>query len=69
MNNAATCPGDTLLHLDDSAGNELTFNDDGGVFPCSSLSKMLPAGTFYVWVQGYMDTKQIGAYQLDLTVN
>ena len=69
VNNAATCPGDTLLHLDNSAGVELLSDDDGGVSPCSSLSKALPAGTFYVWVQGYMDTKQIGKYQLDLTVN
>jgi cysteine-rich repeat protein len=69
IGNAASCPGDTLLHLDDSAGIEIGFNDDGGVFPCSSLTKALPAGTFYVWVQGYMDTKQIGKYQLDLTVN
>lgn len=69
VNNAATCPGDTLLHLDNSAGTELLFNDDGGVSPCSSLTKSLPAGSFYVWVQGYMDAKQIGKYQLDLTVN
>ena len=34
-----------------------------------SLSKALPAGKFYVWVQGYTDTKTIGKYQLDLTVN
>jgi cysteine-rich repeat protein len=69
VGNAAACPGDTVMHLDDSAGAEITFNDDGGVFPCSSLTKALPAGTFYVWIQGYMDTKQIGKYQLDLTVN
>lgn len=69
VNNAATCPGDTFLRLDDSVGTELLTDDDGGVFPCSSLSKALPAGTFYVWVQGYMDNKTIGKYQLDLTVN
>ncbi|MEP7124047.1 MAG: DUF4215 domain-containing protein [Byssovorax sp.] len=69
VNNAATCPGDTVMHLDNPAGVELNVNDDGGVFPCSSLTQALPAGTFYVWVQGYMDTKQIGKYQLDLTVN
>jgi cysteine-rich repeat protein len=69
VNNAATCPGDTLLHLLDSNGVQLFQDDDGGVFPCSSLAKPLPAGTFYAWVQGYQDNKQIGAYQLDLTVN
>jgi cysteine-rich repeat protein len=69
VNDAATCPGDTLLHLDNAAGAELTSDDDGGIFPCSSLNKALPAGTFYAWVQGYQDTKQIGKYQLDLTVN
>ena len=69
VNNAATCPGDTLLHLLDSNGVQLFQDDDGGVFPCSSLAKPLPAGTFYTWVQGYQDNKPIGAYQLDLTVN
>ena len=69
VNNAATCPGDTFLRLNNSVGTELLTDDDSGVFPCSSLSKALPAGTFYVWVQGYMDNKTIGKYQLDLTVN
>jgi cysteine-rich repeat protein len=69
VNDATSCPGDTLLHLDNSTGMELTFNDDGGVFPCSSLSMPLPAGTYYTWVQGYQDNKQVGQYQLDLTIN
>jgi cysteine-rich repeat protein len=68
VNNAATCPGDTLLHLDNSMGAEITFNDDGGVFPCSSLSQPLMPGTYYAWVQRYQDSMAISAYQLDLTI-
>jgi cysteine-rich repeat protein len=72
VNDAATCPGDTLLHLTSSAGAELLNNDDAvasaGVAPCSSLTKALLAGTYYAWVQRYQDMVTIGAYQLDLTV-
>ena len=72
VNNAATCPGDTLLHLTSSAGVELLNNDDAlagtGVPPCSSLTKALAAGTYYAWVQRYQDLVTIPAYQLDLTV-
>lgn len=72
VNNAASCPGDTLLHLEDSAGMSLLVNDDAtpstGVAPCSSLTKALPAGTYYAWVQRYLDQITIPAYQLDITV-
>ena len=72
VNDAASCPGDTLLHLTDSAGMELMINDDAamgaGVSPCSSLTKLLPAGTYYTWVQRYLDSMLISGYQLDLKV-
>jgi cysteine-rich repeat protein len=72
VNDATSCPGDTLLHLTNSTGTELMNNDDApvgaGVKPCSSLTKLLPAGTYYTWVQRYLDSTLISAYQLDLTV-
>lgn len=68
VNNAATCPGDTLLHLNDSAGAEIAVNDDGGVYPCSKLIKALQPGTYSTWVQRYLDSQTIPAYQLDLTI-
>jgi len=72
VNDAASCPGDTLLHLDNSTGMPLSTNDDAamgtGVPPCSSLTTMLQPGTYYTWVQRYLDQVTIPAYQLDITV-
>jgi len=68
VNDAASCPGDTLLHLENSIGTEIATDDDGGVFPCSSLSKALQPGTYYAWLQRYQDKQPIPAYQLDLKI-
>ncbi|MFO0757786.1 MAG: DUF4215 domain-containing protein [Byssovorax sp.] len=65
VNDIGSCPGDTLIHLTDSAGNQLQQDDDSGVFPCSKITKALQAGTFYLWVQRFSDSQAIPAYQLD----
>jgi cysteine-rich repeat protein len=66
--NANACPADMYLHLLNSVGFEIDHDDDDGVFPCPSLTKVLPAGTYYVWVQRYMDSTAVPAYQFDLTI-
>jgi cysteine-rich repeat protein len=68
VGNANACPGDTVIHLLDGAGNQLLQDDDGGVFPCSKIAKAVPAGNFYLWVQRFSDTQTIPAYQLDYTL-
>ena len=68
IDDTTTCSVDTFIYLYDSANNQLAMDDDGGVFPCSKLTKTgLPAGTYYARVNGYMDL-HTGPYQLDLTV-
>ena len=68
VGNANACPGDTVIHLLDSAGNQLLQDDDSGVFPCSKIAKAVPAGNVYLWVQRFSDTQTIPAYQLDYTL-
>jgi cysteine-rich repeat protein len=71
-----TCTSDTKIYLDDPSGNQLAVDDDSGPGPgdplggkCSRISNYAaPAGTYYVWVQRYGDTKIIPRYQLDLNV-
>ena len=50
-------------------------DDDNGPQSCSQINKTLypavnnlPAGTYYVWVQRYLDAATIPLYQLDLTI-
>jgi cysteine-rich repeat protein len=73
--NASTCAFDTLIHLLDHNGTQLVQDDDNGPSSCSRIdptlyaqASNLPAGTYYVWVQRYMDGGTIPLYQLDLTI-
>jgi cysteine-rich repeat protein len=75
VGNPAGCGFDTVIHLLDAAGNEVVFNDDGGVPPCSEISPAmypqvanLAPGPYYVWVQRFGDAQTIPLYQLDLTI-
>src|SRR5262249_9703631 len=70
-----TCAFDTTMYLLDSNGMTIVKDDDLGPGSCSQISKAsypmvnnLPAGTYYVWVQRYLDNGVIPAYQLDLTI-
>jgi cysteine-rich repeat protein len=63
-----TCAFNTRIHLLDGSGVELTQDDDSGPASCSQIgSGLLPAGTYFVWVQHFNDTQTITQYQLDLT--
>jgi cysteine-rich repeat protein len=71
----ATCAFDTMIHLLDSNGMQIIYDDDLGPGSCSMIDKAnypmvnnLPAGTYYVWVQKYQDDVTIPLYQLDLTI-
>jgi cysteine-rich repeat protein len=72
-----TCTSDTVIYLDDHNGTQITFDDDSGPGPgdpmsagkCSKITgQALPAGTYYVWVQRYGNSKIIPSYALDLLV-
>src|SRR5581483_385795 len=73
----SVCSSDTVLHLVNAGGTELTSDDDDGPGPgdpfggkCSQIASFsLPAGTFYAWVQRYGDAAVIPRYQLDLSVH
>jgi hypothetical protein len=69
------CPGDTLIHLMNSSGQEIALDNDAGPGLCSMLSSAanpalinLPIDTYYVWVQHPMDAAVTGKYQLSLTI-
>ena len=64
-----SCGFDTVIHLLDGAGVELTQDDDSGPASCSQLGPgLLPAGTYYVWVERPHGSQPIAQYQLDLTI-
>jgi cysteine-rich repeat protein len=76
LDKPTTCTVDTLLHLLDGNGVELTEDDDGGPGPgdsaggrCSRITMAVTAGnTYFAWVQRYGDAATIAAYQLDFSV-
>ncbi len=59
---------DTYLHLLNSSGTEIAVNDDNGPL-CSgsqsSIRMILPAGTYYIVVEGY--TVNFGTYSLNVS--
>jgi hypothetical protein len=63
------CSHDTLIHLVNSSGTELTADDDSGVGTCSLVktTAALPAGKYYVLVHEFGDNAMIEGYQLDFT--
>jgi cysteine-rich repeat protein len=71
----SACPGDTTLHLVNSSGQDIAFDDDGGVGTCSLLDSAmspalmnLPIDTYYVWVQYHGNLATLSNYQLTLTI-
>jgi cysteine-rich repeat protein len=76
LDTPTVCSFDSVLHLDDHLGNELTYDDDSGVGPgepgggkCALIANYaLQPGTYYVWEQHYMDTKMIPNFQLDIAI-
>ncbi len=70
-----TCGFDTVIHLVNSAGQELVSDDDDGPGSCSLLSPAtdpilnnLPLDTYYIWVQRFANTAEIPGYQLNLSI-
>lgn len=57
---------DSVMTLNDSAGNLLAYNDDENRSWLSSLDLDVPAGTYYLMVRGY-GAADIGNYSLDVT--
>jgi cysteine-rich repeat protein len=56
---------DTQLTVLDEAGNVLAFDDDGGLWPCSSVMPLLePDQTVYVVVNDFLDDDRISPYVL-----
>jgi cysteine-rich repeat protein len=75
VGNASACTFDTVLHLLDHNGTQISTDDDTGPGACSSIDPVhhpevhnIPAGVYYVWVQASNDQTVIPAYQLDLTI-
>lgn len=75
LGNVAGCTYDTVIHLVDSLGTELTSNDDGGVNSCSKLDPAsnpevanMAAGTYYVRVHEIFDSSVIPGYELHIEV-
>jgi hypothetical protein len=56
---------DTVLAILDDTCTELYCDDDGGTGLLSSIYERLPAGTYYIVVDGYWGDG--GAYQLNVT--
>jgi cysteine-rich repeat protein len=75
IGDVTACTVDTVLHLVNSSGQEVTFDYDTGPSSCAMLSSAtnpvvmsLPADTYYVWVQQHNDTATIAGYQITLTI-
>jgi hypothetical protein len=59
---------DTVLYIYDGScsGSEIECDDDGGIGGASQIDATLPAGTYYVALDGYYDTS-VGAYVLNIS--
>lgn len=67
------CVTDTTMFLRDAAGNEIEFDDDDGDGLCSSITRELFAGTYYLEVHEFLDdgtaTYNVGATCTPVTVD
>ena len=54
---------DTVMWLYNAAGDELAYNDDGGIDSNARISRFVPAGTYFIRVKGYSEGA-IGPYSL-----
>jgi hypothetical protein len=54
---------DTFMHLLNASGVELTSNDDDGPGDCSSITRTLDPGWYWIRVRGYLSTTT-GTYDL-----
>ena len=66
--NLANCSFDSEIFLFDSAGVELTSDDEGGANSCSLISGFgLPAaGTYYIRVERWNNSATIAGYFMDI---
>ena len=64
----STYAADTYLHLYNSAGQQLTSNDDGGGSYCSRIDRVLSPGRYYLMQRPY-DSDGAGTYTYTLTVS
>lgn len=61
---------DTTLTVVDANGLQIGFNDDGGPGLFSSLTFTAgETGTFFIQVQAYSQSTDVGAYQIEVTDN
>ena len=53
LNDFDTCPTDTILTLQDSAGTTITSGDDSGFDVCSDITASLSPGTYFVYAEQF----------------
>ena len=63
--------GDTELYLFTEAGvpsAHIAYDDDGGIDTFSRISRTLSSGTYYILVREYGQNREIGSYQLTVSM-
>ena len=63
--------GDTELYLFNEAGvpsSQIAYDDDGGIDTFSRISRTLSSGTYYILVREYGQNREIGSYQLTVSM-
>ena len=66
--NLNSCNGDTVIEIWDGVGTAPLISDDqGGFGDCSLASTIVPAGTYYVLVRGFLGAA-VPSYLLDINV-
>ena len=63
--------GDTELYLFNEAGvpsAHIAYDDDGGIDTFSRISRTLSSGTYYILVREYGQNREIGSYQLTVSM-
>jgi hypothetical protein len=58
--------GDTRMWLYDRYGNQIAYNDDGGVGSLSKITKTLNSGTYYIKIDEYGNNNIISSYDIEI---
>ena len=58
--------GDTRMWLYDKNGNQIAYNDDGGVGTLSKITKTLNSGTYYIKIDEYGNNNIISSYDIEI---
>ncbi len=62
---------DTVIRILDPSGTTIASNDEGGINSCSlydglAAAQLLPAGTYFVRVEEFLNDAEIAAYQINI---